>query len=142
LDETKKAYREVEKRWNRRVGQRGDEWAKANPVTDEENFYATHVTPAKELARWVPRMFFLLISIISISYFGYYEEFGKDLKMFNVEWWSAPIGRVIFEPSVAVVRTFITGVVTYVLGKIASCTCVHTRISWMGGSYRPSTVGH
>lgn len=120
LTETKRAYREIEKRWNRRAGRHDAEWIKANPIADEENFYATHITPAKALSGWVPRMFFLLITIISISYFGYYEEYGKDLKMFGIVWWKQPIGEVIFEPLVAAVRTFITGVVTYVLGKIAA----------------------
>lgn len=120
LDETRKDYREREKRWNRRAGRRDAQWATDNPLIDEERFYETHVTPAKQLATWVPRMFFLLIAIIAISYFGYYEEFGKDLAMFNIKLGDFELGKTIFEPLVAVVRTFITGVVTYVLGKIAA----------------------
>lgn len=120
LNETKTEYNERRKRWNRRAGRRDAQWAKDNPLIDEEEFYAAHVTPAKQLAAWVPRMFYLLISIIAISYFAYYEEYGKDLAIYNVEWWGVAFGRVLFEPLVAAIRTFITGVVTYVLGKIAA----------------------
>lgn len=120
LDETQEEYKKKEGLWGRRRRKYGADWAEENPLVDEEKFYESHITPAKKLAKWVPFMFGLLIVIISLSYLGYYEEYGIDLKMFRIEWWGWSIGEKIFRPLVVVIRMGITGVVTYVLGKIAA----------------------
>lgn len=120
IGESKEEYKKRRKAWTRKETRYGDDWARQNPLIDEDEFINGYATAAKRLSRWVPWMFALLNTVISLSYLGYYEEYGKDIKMFHILIWGMPVGEYVLRPLTIIMRTTITWVVGYVLGKIAA----------------------
>lgn len=98
---------------------------------DFDVWQETYSTTEKGVAKQMPRLFVMSTIVISVSYWAYYTEFGRDMALYHVEPLGLKIGGLI-EFLVLVVYLTISALFTYGWGKLMSAFEVHTVLEDLG----------
>ena len=98
---------------------------------DFDSWQRTYPTTERTVAKQMPRLFVMSTVVISVSYWAYYTEFGRDLALYHIEPLGLRIGGLI-EFLVLVVYLTISALFTYGWGKLMSAFEVHTILEDFG----------